>query len=58
METNKLIAVFLPILAIVTVMIVTIYFPNKRISKAQKRIAIGMMLAGIAIIVILTATVV
>lgn len=56
METNKIVAVFLPILAIVTVMIVTLFYTNKKVTKTQKRTTLVLMLVGLVLIVIVAFT--
>lgn len=56
METNKLVAIFLPILAIVTVMIVTMFYTNKKVTKAQKRTAVALLLVGLVLIIIVAIT--
>lgn len=56
METNKLVAIFLPILAIVTVMIVTMFYTNKKVTKAQRRTAVTLLLIGLVLIIVVSLT--
>ena len=56
METNKLVAIFLPILAIVTVMIVTMFYTNKKVTKAQRKTAVTLLLIGLVLIIVVSLT--